>query len=178
MRGSGAVERAQRDDTRAAAAAARRGAAAAHVANMMEHWRKSPHQQQQQQRRGPARTATSRRGLDSTHCTTTTRDAWCSGSVTTWRRRRGRPRPPVGHSAVRATDGRAGTRSHWRGVATFRVLPVVPGRYELRFTRDRRNFATYRSRTAVTYRPRVRAQPAGGRLLKTAKPFVSMHTTT
>eukprot|EP00966_Prymnesium_polylepis_P243004 5619683-Prymnesium_polylepis.1 len=69
-------------------------------------------------------------------------------------------------------DGRAGTRGHWRGVATFRVLPVVPGRCELRFTHDRRNFATYRPRTGhvpatytghvpATYRPRVRAQPAG-----------------
>eukprot|EP00966_Prymnesium_polylepis_P137430 3175510-Prymnesium_polylepis.1 len=32
-------------------------------------------------------------------------------------------------------------------VAAFRVLPAVPGCYKLRFTRDRRNFATYRSRT-------------------------------
>eukprot|EP00966_Prymnesium_polylepis_P280670 6484816-Prymnesium_polylepis.1 len=66
-----------------------------------------------------------------------------------WRRRRGGARPSVGHSAVRAMDGRARARALapegiGAEVAAFRVLPVVPGGYVLRFTRDRRNFATYR----------------------------------
>eukprot|EP00966_Prymnesium_polylepis_P180767 4186673-Prymnesium_polylepis.1 len=58
------------------------------------------------------------------------------------RRRRGvAPATRARQSAVHATDGRAGTRGQWRGVAAHRVLPVVPGRYELRFT-------TYRPRTS------------------------------
>eukprot|EP00966_Prymnesium_polylepis_P325093 7381081-Prymnesium_polylepis.1 len=62
-------------------------------------------------------------------------------------------------------DGRAGTRGHWCGSCH---VPGVTGRsrrftsYALPVTDE---ILPRTGHVPITYRPRVRAQPAGGRLL-------------